>query len=65
MFQVSGCGSITMLWTTPTGKRGCQSQNHVWTSTLTVDSGVQKAVADIGLTSAKKPRVSLVTCYVV
>ena len=64
MFQVSGCGLITVLWTTPTGKRGCQSQNHVWTSILTVDSGVQTAAADTGLTSAKQPKVNLICCYV-
>lgn len=32
---------------------------HVWTSTLKLGSGVQAAAADIGLTSAKHPKVSL------
>lgn len=64
LFQASGCGSITVSWIIPTGKRGCQSQKCVWRWILTTDNGAQTAAADIGLTSAKHPKVSLIACYV-
>lgn len=53
-----------MLWTIPTGKRECQSQNHALTSILTVVSGVQTAAADTDLTSAKQLKVSFSSRYV-
>lgn len=62
---MSGCGLITVLWTIPTGKKGCQRQNHVWTLILTVDSGVQTAATDIGLTYAKHPKVGFISCSVI
>lgn len=59
-FQVSGCGSMATLWTTPTGTRK-NIQAHVQNSTPSQANGGQTPAADTGSTFVRWPKVWGVT----